>query len=100
MLFVLSPAKTLDLSPAPAELPTTRGRMIAAFTTADAVARYLATAADELRGTVKLAMVEGAVLFGEVAPLLGDGVIINIAGPRTFGFDLPACREIAMQELR
>jgi hypothetical protein len=73
-------------------LPTEHGTMVPAFTTVDAVARFLDTGSAENRARVKFIGASGDVLFGEVGPAFAQGVIINIAGPRTFGFDLNACR--------
>lgn len=76
-------------------LPTERGQMVAAFTAEDAIEAFLATGTAENRAKVKFVAVDGDVLFGEAGPKLAQGVIVNIAGPRTFGFDLEVCRDIA-----
>jgi hypothetical protein len=76
-------------------LPTERGSMVAAFTAEDAVNRFLATGTEENRVAVKFVRVDGEALFEHAAPQLAQGVIVNIAGPRTFGFDLTICKDIA-----
>lgn len=76
-------------------LPTERGSMVAAFTAEDAIDMFLATGSEENRKTVKFVAVDGEVLFGQAGPQMAQGVIVNVAGPRPFGFDLEACRDIA-----
>jgi hypothetical protein len=76
-------------------LPTERGSMIAAFTAEDAVDQFLATGSAENRARVKFVQVDGDALFAVAAPQMAEGVIVNIAGPRTFGFDLARCRDVA-----
>lgn len=75
-------------------LPSQRGKMLAAFTAADAIDAFLAAGSDENRAQVKFAVIDGEQLFGTVEEL-AQGVLINPMGPRTFGVELPACREIA-----
>jgi hypothetical protein len=75
-------------------LPSDKGNMIAAFTASDTVDAFLATGSDEDRHRVNLIEVDGATLFGEVAAM-ASGILLNAAGPHTFGFDLAMCRSIA-----
>lgn len=75
-------------------LPSAKGNMVVAFSGPDAVDAFLATGSDEDRRNVNLIEVDGATLFGEVAAM-ASGVLLNAAGPRTFGFELPVCRSIA-----
>lgn len=75
-------------------LPSARGSMLAAFTAADAIDAFLAAGSAENRAQVKFAIVDGEQLFGIVEGV-AKGVLINAAGPKTFGFELDACREIA-----
>ncbi|MCU0696027.1 MAG: hypothetical protein MUC96_05825 [Myxococcaceae bacterium] len=75
-------------------LPSERGTMLAAFTAADAIDRFLAAGSDENRRLVKFAIVDGSQLF-PIAQQVAQGVLMNPMGPSTFGFDLEACREVA-----
>lgn len=76
-------------------LPTEHGSMIAAFTAEDAVDRFVASGTEADRARVKFVGVDGETLFGKAAPAMAQGVIVNIAGPRTYGFVLDTCRDIA-----
>jgi hypothetical protein len=76
-------------------LPTERGSMVAAFTADDAIDRFLATGSEENRKAVKFATVGGEELFGNAGPTLAQGVIVNVAGPHPYGFDLEGCRDVA-----
>jgi hypothetical protein len=73
-------------------LPTEHGTMVPVFTTVDAIELFLETGDAESRARVRFQGARGDVLFGEIGPTFAKGVIVNIAGPRTFGFDLNACR--------
>lgn len=73
-------------------LPTAHGPMVPAFTTADMAAHFLDTQSDDYRAAVRFATIAGDVLFGEVCPQLGKGVVVNIASAQAFGFDPDACR--------
>lgn len=75
-------------------LPSERGKMLAAFTAPDAIDLFLAAGSEENRANVKFVIVDGEQLFGTVHEL-ASGVLMNPMGPRTFGFQLPACRDIA-----
>lgn len=75
-------------------LPSERGKMLAAFTAADAIDAFLAAGSEENRQQVKFALLDGEQLFGSIHEI-ASGVLMNAMGPRTFGFDLEACREIA-----
>lgn len=76
-------------------LPTERGSMVAAFTAEDAVDRFVESGSDEDRARVQFVGVDGSTLFGQAAPAMAQGVIINVAGPNTYGFALDVCRDIA-----
>jgi hypothetical protein len=67
--------------------------MVAAFTAVDAVNAFLAIGSEENRAAVKFIVIDGESLFGS-APDIAQGVLVNPAGPRTFGFTLEACRDI------
>jgi hypothetical protein len=75
-------------------LPSPRGKMLAAFCAADAIDAFLAAGSDENRAQVKFAIVDGRQLFGIVQDV-ALGVLMNPMGPRTFGFELDVCRDIA-----
>ncbi|HEY1959424.1 MAG TPA: hypothetical protein VGH28_27625 [Polyangiaceae bacterium] len=75
-------------------LPSERGKMLAAFTAADAIDAFLAAGSEENRASVRFAIVDGDQLFGIVQDV-AQGVLMNPMGPRTFGFELGTCREIA-----
>jgi len=75
-------------------LPSAKGNMVPAFSTPDAVEAFLATGSDDDRKNVNLVEVDGSTLFGEVGPM-ASGVLLNPAGPRTFGLPLAMCRSIA-----
>jgi hypothetical protein len=75
-------------------LPSQRGKMLAAFTAADSIDAFLAAGSEENRAQVKFALIDGAQLFGTVHEI-ASGVLMNAMGPRTFGFELDTCREIA-----
>jgi hypothetical protein len=75
-------------------MPSERGNMLAAFTAADAIDAFLAVGSESDRQRVKFAIIDGAQLFGTVHQL-ANGVLMNPMGPRTFGFELPTCRDIA-----
>ncbi len=75
-------------------LPSQRGKMLAAFTAADAIDAFLAAGSAENRTLVKFIIVDGLQLFGTVHEI-ASGVLMNPMGPRTFGFELDACRDIA-----
>ncbi len=74
-------------------MPTPRGNMIAAFTTEDAVDAFLATGSAANRAKVKFVGTPGDELFGN-ASQTAQGVIVNIAGPKPYGFDLDACADV------
>lgn len=74
-------------------LPSERGKMLAAFTAADAIDAFLDAGSDENRSLVKFAVISGAQLFGVVKDV-AQGVLMNPMGPRTLGFDLQTCRDI------
>ncbi len=75
-------------------LPSERGKMLAAFTAADAVDAFLAAGSEANRAAVKFAIVDGVQLFGIVQDV-AQGVMMNPMGPHTFGFELAVCRQIA-----
>jgi hypothetical protein len=75
-------------------IPSDRGKMVAAFTAPDAVDAFLAAGSDANRAAVKFLLIDGDQLFG-VVQQLAQGVLMNPMGPRTFGFELSACRDIA-----
>ena len=75
-------------------MPSERGKMLAAFTAADAIDAFLQAGSAENRAAVKFVIVDGGQLFGTVQQI-ASGVLMNPMGPRTFGFELPACRDIA-----
>ncbi len=75
-------------------MPSERGKMLAAFTAADAIDAFLAVGSESDRARVKFVVIDGQQLFGTVHQIAG-GVLMNPMGPRTFGFDLQACRDIA-----
>jgi hypothetical protein len=75
-------------------IPSQRGSMVAAFATADAIDAFLAIGSESDRARVKFAIVDGETLFGEVAKM-AQGVLVNPAGPRPFGFELAVCGDIA-----
>jgi hypothetical protein len=75
-------------------MPSERGKMLAAFTAADAIDAFLAVGSESDRQRVKFVLIDGQQLFGTVHEL-ASGVLMNPMGPRTFGFELPACRDIA-----
>jgi hypothetical protein len=71
-----------------------KGQMVIAFTAPDALAAFIATGSAENREAVNRIVVDGKTLFGEVSGM-AKGVLVNPAGPRTFGVELAMCREIA-----
>jgi hypothetical protein len=73
-------------------LPTEHGSMVAAFTTLDDVEQFLATGSEDNRASVKFVEVPGDLLFAEIGPKIAEGVIVNIASARPFGFDRAACK--------
>jgi hypothetical protein len=73
---------------------TPKGSMIAAFTAADAAEAFLATGSPEQRANVKFVQISGDQLFG-VVEQIAQGVIVNVAGPQSFGLELATCKEIA-----
>jgi hypothetical protein len=75
------------------QLPTERGSMVAAFTAWDAIERFLATGSDDNRAKVKFVTIAGEDLFA-TNPSVAQGVIVNVAGPKTYGFDLAACADV------
>lgn len=75
--------------------PTDHGPMIAAFTTHDAVHAFLDRRGPDARERVKFVMIPGDALFGDAGPRLAKGVIVNIDGPRTYGFEAPVCEIVA-----
>ena len=74
-------------------LPSERGKMLAAFTAADAIDAFLAAGSEANRASVKFAVVDGEQLFG-IVEQVAEGVLVNPMGPRTFGFELGTCRDI------
>ena len=79
-------------------LPVQDKTLVLGFTSEDAIHRFLETGPEQNRTDVKFIEVSGADLFTEAAPAFAEGVVINIAGPRTFAFDLETCaslRELA-----
>jgi hypothetical protein len=79
-------------------IPTIHGRMIPVFTSEGAVARFLETGTPENRARVRFMPVDGDGLFGGADPTKADGLIVNIAGPESFGFDIATCRAIGAAE--
>jgi hypothetical protein len=77
-------------------MPSERGKMVAAFSAADAIDAFLANGSDADRARVKFVVLDGEQLFGEdvIRSLGASGVVMNPFGPRTFGFELATCREI------
>jgi hypothetical protein len=71
-----------------------KGSMVAAFTSVDQAEAFLATGSAEQRAKVNWIQVDGDQLFGVVQDI-AQGVIINFAGPRPFGFELATCQDIA-----
>ncbi len=90
MLLVLSPAKSLDLSPAPAELPATKPRMLKDTIELAAIARKLSTAdLSELMGISDRLAELNHDRFRSFKPRSGGGVqaALAFAGDVYRGFD-------------
>ena len=69
--------------------------MVPASTAEDAVDRFVESGSKEDQARVSFVGVDGETLFGQVAPAMAQGVLVNVAGPRTYGFTLETCRDIA-----
>ena len=75
-------------------LPTAHGSMVAAFTAPDHADAFLATGSDADRERVNFVAVDGAQLFGSAGPTIAQGVIVNFASERPFGFTVQGCRDV------
>ena len=96
--FIVAYDATPGQRPQMIALGTDRGPMIAAFTTEGAAQRFRASIPPEELGSVGFTVCDGGVLFGEAAPAVAQGVVVNGKGPNSMKLDLAACRAVAEAE--